>query len=254
MPTRRALLAATAGSLALATAPTAYAAAPTWPRSEGWLDAALDTLSARRGARVGVAWWQPGRPLPLCVGTLTAPWARSTYKVPLALAGLTWADSSAMRDLVVRLIRFSDNTAVDPVRDLLGGYRRAAVLTTEILRRTGDTYTVLGMSSFAEHPWYLSRQALFAHNMLSLPKAPFVLTQMRNITASQAYGLGRYPNACFKGGWGPRTDGGAMVRQLGSFTVGGRPTYVSVAAEAPTEARCIAAIEEALGYYVRVCA
>jgi hypothetical protein len=89
--------------------------------------------------------------------------------------------------------------------------------------------------------------------MFAIPEAAFVLTQMRSITSSQAYGIGRYPGACFKGGWGPRTGGGYMVRQFGSFAVGGRPTYVSVGAEATTYEQGIAAVEQALRYYVRSC-
>ncbi len=254
-PPRRSVLlgATTAGALAVAGQPPAFAASPTWPRSKAWLDAALDTVAAQQGVRLGIAWWQPGPSLPPSVGNLLAPWARSTYKVPLAIAGMTWADSTTMRSLVTRLIRYSDNTAADPVRDLLGGYSRAADLTNVILRRAGDGVTVLGKPNYSQVPWSLSRQAILAHGMFALPEAAFVLTQMRNITASQAYGIGRYPAACFKGGWGPRTGGGYMVRQLGSFTIGGRPTYVSVGAETTTYARGIAAIEQALRYYVRIC-
>ncbi len=254
-PSRRTALltAAAAGGLSLATAPAAFAASAAWPRSKGWLNAALDTVAAHRGIRMGIAWWQPGLAVPPCVGNLEAPWARSTYKVPLAIAGMTWADSPSMRSLVTRLIRYSDNTAADPLRDLLGGYARAADYTNLILRRAGDGSTVLGRPNFSQVAWSLSRQAILAHNMSALPGSAFVLTQMRNITASQAYGIGRYPGACFKGGWGPRTGGGFMVRQFGSFTIGGRPTYVSVGAETTTFESGIAAIDQALGYYVRIC-
>lgn len=69
--------------------------------------------------------------------------------------------------------------------------------------------------------------------MPCLQGADEVIDDMASIVGSQRWGLGRLPDAVFKGGWGPTRSGCYLVRQYGWYTDhSGARVLVAFAAQA----------------------
>lgn len=148
--------------------------------------------------------------------------AWSTIKVPVALA--TLAGSHSYEDVARSraAITESDNGAAQELWDSMGGGRAAAGRVDTVLSahddpktRTQSSVTRRGFSVFGQTQWSLAAQASFTRALACDPRSRPLLEFMGSVIPSQRWGLGRWPEARFKGGWGPDTSGSYTVRQFG---------------------------------------
>ncbi|MQY29616.1 hypothetical protein [Nocardia aurantia] len=193
---------------------------------------------------VGIALLPVGGRQMTTLGNWTTGVAWSTIKVPLALAALR-LDATGLADSAAAAITASDNDAAQALWDALGGGEQAADAVEAVLRETGDGTTDIAdrhnptaresvddQMSFGATVWSLVDQARFASKLPCLDHAAPVMTLMGEITASQSYGLGGFPGAEFKGGWGPDDDtGNYLVRQFGLLPTRAGQVAVSIAAQ-----------------------
>lgn len=203
------------------------------------LPADFAQLQQRVGGRVGLVIAPVGKPrAPIILGSLTTGVAWSTSKVPLAIAALRNSGGAAVASLVNRAITESDNSAADSLWRSLGGGTTAANKVDAVLREGHDYATRTQgrvvrppYSAFGQTQWSLQNQATFTAGLPCIPDSDSVLNEMGNISGSQQWGLGVIPSARFKGGWGPGTTGGYLVRQLGIVNAPGGQVAISIAAE-----------------------
>jgi hypothetical protein len=170
----------------------------------------------------------------------TAAW--STSKVPVAVAALravddgsSLSDAATVQSNVTSAITASDNDAAQALWDSLGDPATAGTKVEEVLRDGGDESTTVqtrvvrdGFTSFGQTLWSTTDQVRFADGLSCLTGAQPVLNAMGQISAGQDYGLGRIPDARYKGGWGPDASGSYQVRQFG-LVPGAEGTLVPVA-------------------------
>ena len=201
------------------------------------LEASFDQLCASVPAEVGIAIARPDRTYSL--GTWSSGVAWSTIKVPLAIAALR-TDWLRARGLVVKAITESDNHASEQLWSGLGGPVDAAPQVQGIIAEAGDTATVVesrrlrrGFTAFGQTQWTLQHQARFAAGLSLVPGAVEVIDLMGNLTAGHRWGLASKGFAA-KGGWGPGTDSGYLVRQFGITPTPSGQWGVALAAEAQT--------------------
>jgi len=171
---------------------------------------------------------------PQTVGTLTSGSAWSTMKVPVAIA----ADAAGKADqsLVTRAITASDNSAAESLWSALGSPSQAGAATEHQLAAAGDSSTRVqtqvvrsGFSSFGQTDWSLDAQTRFVAGLPCVPDAGPVLNLMQQVEGDQRWGLGTLGGSpAFKGGWGPGTDGGYLVRQMGIVRIGGKPVALTI--------------------------
>jgi hypothetical protein len=161
------------------------------------------------------------------VGSLSSGVGWSTMKVPIVMAVLTrdrGRPSSATRDLMRRAITASDNNAALALWDGLGGGSAAGGAVTRMLRAAGDSTTRVQTrqvrppyTPFGQTVWPLASQLRFVAGLPCLSHASQILQLMGEVISSQRWGFGTIAKARFKGGWGPGTSGGYLVRQMGLF-------------------------------------
>lgn len=188
----------------------------------------------------GVALAPVGRPDQVSTaGSWQSGVAWSTIKVPLAVA-VARTTPQALENSASALT-VSDNQAAESLWAALGGGDAAASAVGAVLAEGGDTvsqvpsvHTRAGYSIFGQTRWSLVDQARFASNLPCLGGAGRVVDLMGQITPEQQWGLGRIPDARFKGGWGPGETGGYLVRQFGLVPGAGGDVAVALAVEAPT--------------------
>jgi hypothetical protein len=159
-----------------------------------------------------------GARTPLYVGNWSTGTAWSTSKVPIAIAALRKRPySSVILDEVIRAIRASDNTAAHALWQSLGTGTQAAAAADYILRYFGDRHTTFRSTYFGLSTWSLTEQSIFGARLAcsSWRDAKIVRNQMGQVVASERWGLGTWPGAHFKGGWGPDQYGRYTVRQFG---------------------------------------
>lgn len=175
-------------------------------------------------------------------GDLETTVAWSTSKVPVAVAalravedGTSLSDAATVQGNVTSAITASDNGAAQALWDSLGDPATAGAKVEDVLREGGDASTTVqtqvvrdGFTSFGQTLWSTADQVRFAGGLSCLAGAQPVLTAMGQISAGQDYGLGRIPEARYKGGWGPDSSGGYQVRQFG-LVPGADGTLVPVA-------------------------
>lgn len=155
----------------------------------------------------------------LVAGDVGGHVAWSTIKVPIAVAALR--EDPSLAPVAGAAIRSSDNAAAETLWASLGPPATAAAATEAVVAETGvaidvtETVTRPGFSSFGQTPWTVSDQAVFAAGLGCVAGAEAVLADMERVDPDQRYGLGQFPGARFKGGWGPDPDGGYTVRQFG---------------------------------------
>lgn len=188
-------------------------------------------VEAETGAQVGIA--VDG----MVAGSILSGPAWSTAKVPVAIAALRQSTDhyEAMRSAITT----SDNASAQQLWDALGGGEPAAEAATAILREGGDLSTHIqpfvqrdGFSAFGQTQWSLIDQTTFAQRLTTIPQAESVFAAMAEIAPDQRYGLGLFPGAQFKGGWGPEPDQGYLVRQFGVIPATNGPVAVAVIAKA----------------------
>ncbi len=167
-------------------------------------------------------------------GSLRTGVAWSSIKVPLAMAALAADRSQTTRARAAAAIQRSDNAAASALWARLGSGTAAASKTAAMLRRGGDSATVVQSrqvrppySPFGQTVWSVASSARFGSALPCLREAGEVLPMMSAVVPDQRWGLGRIPGAAFKGGWGP-VGRGYLVRQVGVIPTG-QGRYVGVA-------------------------
>jgi hypothetical protein len=156
------------------------------------------------------------------LGTWTKGHAWSTAKVPVAIASLKARYTPANKALTKKSIRYSDNEATSRQRASLGSWKQAvATLRSKVLKPNGVNRAIKSTSSppngFGMWVWSLEDQAVFGAGIAAKrgKQTTYVLAQMRHVTASQRWGLGKISGAAFKGGWGVEGNGRSLSRQFG---------------------------------------
>ncbi|MCA0438340.1 MAG: class A beta-lactamase-related serine hydrolase [Actinobacteria bacterium] len=223
---------ASAGT-ASAGAASALTATPTLPGA----DAAFLALPDGLGRRAGVAITPVRPPEPLGSPRWSFSWggqaggpAWSTIKVPLAVAfGSAFGAGEA--DTQRRTLEQSDNDAAGVLWTRLGSGATAASAVQAELRAGGDAQTVVPYAEvrapytpYGQTDWTLARSATYAASLPCRPAAAAAYQHLRTLAASPGWGLGAVGAEAYKGGWGPRVEGGYLARQLGVLTTadGGR--------------------------------
>lgn len=218
-------------------------------------DASFASLAASLSAQVGLA------VAPLAggevreFGDLRSGHAWSTMKVPIlttlmreqgetlnaeeeawASSALTASDNDAAASL------FGQLEAMD------GGLAGASQAVEATLRASGDAETVVAtappppgaISTWGQTEWSLSGSiqfygALAGGCLLGSSATQYVTGLMESVISEQRWGLGEasFPSGWrvgFKGGWGPESGGGYLVRQSGFIRDGSRGLAVAMMA------------------------
>ncbi|MBX7448961.1 hypothetical protein GR927_13250 [Mycolicibacterium sp. 3033] len=169
-------------------------------------------------------------------GPWTSGAAWSTIKVPLSIAGLA-ADGLAAEAAMQQAISQSDNAAAEHLWGLLGDPQTAASAVESVLIEGGDTAVIVQSqqvrppySPYGQTEWSNDQAAIFAFGLPCVAGAQPVVDQMRNLGGNQQWGLASFADVAAKGGWGPETDGGYLVRQLALVTNSTGSFGVSLAA------------------------
>lgn len=157
---------------------------------------------------------------------MQSPAAWSTSKVPLALAVIQAGNQSKQLSNIQAALQLSDNSAAAALWTSLGtSNSERARAVTAILRKAGDNKTTVPTSQtyapysiFGQTKWSTSDQVAFAMKLPCMEGSGPVISAMGKVDQSQQWGMGRLPQATFKGGWGPTRQGGYLVRQFGWFT------------------------------------
>jgi len=215
------------------------------PEPEGF-----EALAAGLGGEVRLTLGPPGGATPTSLGSFTSGSAWSTIKVVLAARvildrGGPSRLTSDERSLIEGAVTASDNTAADQLWAGLvtrhGGAEGAAGAVAEILRRAGDTDTVVstegrdGFSPYGQTEWSLEAQhrfmaALAGGCLGASVGGKYLLGLMGRVIPSQRWGLGSTAlPARLKGGWGPAPDGRYLVRQMGVIETRGDRLVVTLA-------------------------
>lgn len=223
------------------TRPSAPPAAPARPTE---LLSAADResfaqLAAQLGGSSGIAVTPAGRGgSPETAGELSGGVAWSTMKTGVAAATFArGTPDGSTQALLRRAITASDNAAAEQLWSQLGAPPQAGALVQAQLRAAGDNSTSVqtervraGFTAFGQSQWSLANQARFTAGMTCTSAGRSVLQLMGEVVSDQRWGLGSAGvSARFKGGWGPGTSGGYLVRQMGILTVRGHPIAITIA-------------------------
>jgi hypothetical protein len=209
--------------------------------------ASFSALADSLAGQVGLAYTGPGSPAVQTIGSLQSGSAWSTIKVALAARVIKDAHgasslTSSQRSLIASAIEASDNAAAMQLWNELisrhGGASGAAQAVTQILNAAGDTGTTVssvGRGSFSPYgqtDWSLAGQARFMSSLAAgcVAGSKHLLSEMSQIISSERWGLGQAGSQAFKGGWGPGTSGGYLVRQMGTLPTRGGTAVVTIAA------------------------
>lgn len=199
----------------------------------------FETIASNTGAKIAVAWYDPQYGL-VTAGAEGGWPAWSTSKVPLAVAVSQSGKAAELKDSIRQAITVSDNGAADRLwRGVADTDVRRAEAVTKVIRQSGDRNTVVpstrraaGFSIFGQTEWTPLNQVRFAATLPCLAETGGVIEQMRHISPSQRWGMGRLPGATFKGGWGP-SGGIYTVRQFGWYQDrSGNRVFIAMAVQA----------------------
>lgn len=205
----------------------------------GGADASFARLQRRHGVTAGVVFGAARLGArSYKVGNGYGGQARSTIKVPLSYAVI--ARFGGMRKTPVDLradiraaLRRSDNAATERLLASFGSRAAAARAVDRALARAGDTGTHMRRSgAWGATAWTLRRQQRYMVHVRCVEHGASLVAQMRRVTRTQRWGLGRLSRRpAFKGGWGSGADG--KVRQLGLVEIApGRKIAVAIFANA----------------------
>lgn len=195
-------------------------------------------LASRLGGSSGIAVTRlgPGGRI-IVTGALRSGVAWSTMKMGVAAATFAAGQPDASTQaLLTRAMTASDNAAAEQLWAKLGPPSTAGQKVTAQLRLMGDQATQVqtqvtraGFTSFGQSVWSLKDQVRFTSALPCTSQGRSLLGLMGQVVSGQRWGLGSAGvQAQFKGGWGPGTSGGYLVRQTGILTVQGRPIAVSI--------------------------
>lgn len=188
-------------------------------------------------------------------GTLQTGHAWSTMKVPVLVTLLiSNAERGTSLDAVTRThaalaVEASDNAAAaslfSELERRLGGLAGASAAVQLTLRRAGDAETAIntapnasGFTTWGQSEWSATGAAIFYRalaqgRLLSPADTRFVLSLMSGVVPDQRWGAGSAgfeAPVALKGGWGPESDGGHLVRQTAIVGGGGRGHVMSMLA------------------------
>lgn len=193
------------------------------------------SLARSIGGPIGVSYGPVGGSATATLGTWRSGVAWSTAKVPVAVAlarqngGRT---TSAMRSAITA----SDNGGAEAMWSALGSGSRAGRKVNRVLSDAGDSTRIQtkrvrsGFTPFGQTVWTLSAQQQFASQLPCIAGSRPVLRLMGQVVSGQRWGLGSIGSSPrFKGGWGPSTSGGYLVRQFGIVRVRGGQLAVAIA-------------------------
>ena len=158
--------------------------------------------------------------------------------------------SAEQRSLAQAAVTQSDNDAIQALFSDLetdrGGLLGASAYATSLLREAGDDQTQVATAppppgyatTFGQTPWTPTAEVTFFRSValgcvLSPADTGYVLGLMRSIEPSESFGLGSagFPEAAFKGGWGPEPDNQYGVRQTGIIGSGDSGVVVAITAD-----------------------
>lgn len=198
-------------------------------------------LQQRLHAKIGIAVRAvgPDHADPVVAGEWRSGPAWSTSKVPLAAAALrNQLDPTQPSRQMIAAITESDNAAAEAIWEQLGDPATAADQVQQVLRDSGDQTTTVESrrvrpeyTAFGQTVWPLTAQTQFLATAACDPRDAPVLTLMGQVESDQRWGLGEFPGARIKGGWGPSRAGGYLVRQIGIVHTPKGLSAVAVAAE-----------------------
>jgi hypothetical protein len=194
------------------------------------LRVSFDRLAAQLSGSEGVAFTSVGGTAITQFGSWRTGVGWSTVKVPLAVAAVAKAKGrpdAGLRALMRRAITASDNAAAEQLWSSLGPPQTAASQVQAELRSAGDGQTRVqsqrvraGFTAFGQTTWSLANQAKFAAALPCIRYSNDVIALMGAVESGQRWGIGAAGRpAQFKGGWGPGTGGGYLVRQMGIVTL-----------------------------------
>lgn len=155
------------------------------------------------------------------VGEVDADTAWSTMKVPIAIAALQ--NGSAEMDDVKAAITLSDNDAAIDLWNSLGAGDDAANTVQAVIRRFGDSRTVVlpddragADEPFGMTRWTAADQVRFVEGLACTtdPSAVKVRDYMGQIDPSEQFGLAGVHPSMVKAGWGNEDNGDYTVRQM----------------------------------------
>jgi hypothetical protein len=202
------------------------------------LDADFAQLRQRVHGVVGIAISAVGaHQNPTVLGDWPPGPAWSTIKVPLAIAVLREANPPEVTQTMTAAITESDNAAAESLWASLGDPTVAAQKVEKVLREADDQTEVQSQrvrppfTAFGQTIWSLTEQAKFISFAVCDSPDQSIFTLMGQIEKNQRWGLGNIAEARFKGGWGPKTTGEYLVRQIGVMPTPGGMTAVAVAVE-----------------------
>lgn len=212
------------------------------------LQAGFAQLAAQLGGSEGLAFTSGGGAGTTQLGSWQTGPGWSTVKVPLAVAAVAKAQGqpdSGVQALMQRSITASDNAAAEQLWAYLGEPETAAVRVQAVLRSAGDSETRVqsqqvrpGFSAFGQTTWSLASQAGFVAALPCIKYSGQVLQLMGDVEADQRWGMGAVGlPAQFKGGWGPGSSGGYLVRQMGIVTLADGSRIALAIASEPADGR-----------------
>lgn len=202
------------------------------------LAASFSADAPRVSDRVGIAVAAVSGGDPVLLGEWRSGVAWSTSKVPLSIAVLRTPAAAQSQPTIRQALVYSDNDSAERLWQSLGQPSTAAGKVDQVLAdygspatRTQSRVVRSGYTAFGQTEWSLGDQARFAAQVACRAEAQPVRELLGQISADQRWGLGRWPGARFKGGWGPGTDGSYLVRQLGVVEGPRGLTAVAIATE-----------------------
>lgn len=190
-------------------------------------------------------------------GSLRSGHGWSTMKVPVVVTLMRESEdsgtplTSSQRANAAAALTRSDNDAAKALfQDLVGrfgGVQEASAKIDETLRAAGDTRTEVntvdpgnGFTTFGQTDWSVGSslkffRALARQCLLSKRGTQYVLRLMQRVEGSQRWGAGsagyRSSLIAFKGGWGPESDNGYLVRQAAIIGKGNSGIVISMIAK-----------------------
>jgi len=212
------------------------------------LRVSFDKLAARLGGSEGLAFTPLGGTAATQLGSWRTGVGWSTVKVPLAVAVVAKSNGqpdAGVQRLMRRAITASDNAAAEQLWASLGEPRTAAAKVQAVLRSAGDGQTRVqsqrvrpGFTAFGQTNWSLANQSAFAARLPCIKYSNDVLALMGAVESGQRWGIGAAGRpAQFKGGWGPGSGGGYLVRQMGIVTLANGSRIGLAIASEPADGR-----------------
>lgn len=186
---------------------------------------------------IGVSYGPVGSDSQTTLGSWSSGVAWSTAKVPVAVA-LARQNGGSATSSMRSAITASDNGAAEAMWSALGSGSRAGAKVDRVLHSAGDSTNIQtqrvrsGFTPFGQTNWSIDAQQRFAAHLPCISGSNAVLSLMGNVVSDQRWGLGNVGSSPkFKGGWGPGSGGGYLVRQFGIVNVSGGQLAVAIAAE-----------------------